>query len=165
MSDFLSNTVSNLVGTFVGAGLALLSAWGVARRERARSEIRRLQRLIDRVYRSRALVLVPDCPVQTSPLDDLQQRDFQRVTASVLTTRDLIGGITDSLDAGRPVVAVLDDMYAATLKYLNTTEVDSRDYVNELMRLRNELFAGEQRLQQLHPKLVLREPGGVNPDD
>jgi hypothetical protein len=164
MSGFLGNTAANLVGTFVGAGLALLSAWAVARRERARAEVRRLQRLIDRIYRSRALVLVSDYPVQTDILDHLQQDDFRRVTASVLTTRDLIGEIIDFLDPQRPAAAILDDMYAAALKYLNTTEIDSPDYINELMRLREELVDGEQRLHRLHPKLILREPGGADPD-
>jgi hypothetical protein len=163
MSDFLSNTAANLVGTFVGAALALLSAWAVARRERARAEVRRLQRLIDRIYRSRALVAVSNYPVQVDPLNQ-QEGDFRRVTASVLTTRDLIGEIMDYLDPQRPAVTILDDMYAAALEYLNTTEIDSRDYINELMRLREELVDGEQRLHRLHPKLILREPGGADPD-
>jgi hypothetical protein len=159
MSGFWSNTVSNLVGTFVGAGLALLSAWYVATRDRARSEAQSLQRLVDRIYRSRAYWPVPIGPVRTHPLAADEQADFERVTASILITRALIEKAADSLDPKRKSVAILDDIYVAILKYLNATEVNAHDYVNESMRLREELVLGEQRLKQLHPKLILRLPG------
>lgn len=32
MSDFASHALANLVGTFVGAGMTLLTAWLLARR-------------------------------------------------------------------------------------------------------------------------------------
>ena len=165
MSDFLSNTTANLVGTFVGAGLAFLSAWAVSRRERARSELRRLQQVIDRLYRSRAFMPIPIGPVQTNPLNNRQQADFDRVTASIFITRKLIEEAANSLDPKRKSVVILDDMYLATLNYLNSTEINCCDYNNELMRLRAKLVSDEKRLKQLHPKLAFREPGSAVQSD
>jgi len=159
MSDFWSNTAANIVGTFVGAALALLSAWAIAKRDQAHSEAQSLQRLIDRIYRSRAYRPVPTGPVQADPLNEAQQADFERTTASVLVTRSLIERAADSLDSKRKSVGVLDDMYVATLNFLNATEVNPRRYVHELMQLRQELISCEERLKQLHPKLTFREPG------
>src|SRR5262249_12941064 len=138
------------------------SAWAIARREQGRSEARRLQRLIDRIYRSRALKLVPTGPVQTDPLDEEQQGDFQRATASILVTRSLIEDSINFFDSKKDSITVLDEMYVATLNYLNVTERDPRTYNTELMRLRKELVTGEQRLKQLNPHLILREPGGAD---
>jgi hypothetical protein len=159
MSGFWSNTISNLVGTFVGAGLALLSAWIIAKRGRTRSEAQSLQRLIDRIYRSRAYWPIPIGPVRINPLNADEQADFERVTASILITRQVIEKAANSLDPKRKSVAILDDMYVATLKYLNATEIDACDYVNESMRLREELILSEQQLKGLHPKLIFRAPG------
>lgn len=159
MSGFWSNTISNLIGTFVGAGLALLTAWIIAKRNRARSEAQSLQRLVDRIYRSRAYWPRPVGPVRTNPLNAAEQADFERVTASILTTRELVERAANSLDPKRKSVAILDNMYVAVLKYLNATEVNACDYVNESMRLRKELMSSEQQLQKLHPKLIVREPG------
>lgn len=159
MSGFWSNTISNLVGTFVGAGLALLSAWIIAKRNQARSEVQSLQRLVDRIYRSRAYWPIPIGPERTNPLNVDEQADFERVTASMLITRELIEKAANSLDPKRKSIAILDDMYVAILKYLNATEVNACDYVNESMRLREELVLSEQQLKKLHPKLIFRAPG------
>jgi hypothetical protein len=162
MSNFLSNTASNLVGTFVGAVLALLSALAVARRERARSEAQRLQRLIDRIYRSRALKPDRSRPlVKDVSLSDDKKADLGRTTASVFITRDLIEEAANSIDPKRKSVAILDKMYVATLNYLDATEEKPSSYADGLMQLREELSSCEWQLRQLHPKLTFREPGSA----
>ncbi|WP_143590732.1 hypothetical protein [Thermoactinospora rubra] len=164
MDDFISNAAANLVGTFVGAGLAFLTAWAVARRQQALSEISKLQRLIDRIYRSRALRKVPRTAARSAELNEYERADCERVTRSIFTIRSLIEDAANTFNAGASTVSVLDDMYGATLDYLNAIEIDDRNYINEVMRLREALLEGERRLKQLHPKLVLREPGGIEPE-
>lgn len=161
MSEFVSDAAANLVGTFVGAGLALLTAWAVARRQQVIAEIGKLQRLIDRIYRSRALTQVSQSARRSAPLDECERADFRRVTGAIFTIRGLIEEAANIFDSRAPAALVLDDMYGATLDYLNAVEIDDRDYVNEVMRLRKALLEGEMRLKQMHSKLVLREPGGL----
>jgi hypothetical protein len=161
MSDFIGNALANLVGTFVGAVLAILTAWAAARRQQRMSEIGRLQRLIDRIYRSRALTKVPQAVRRSTVLGEYERADLERVTGAVFIIRGLIEEAANTFDSRASAASVLDDMYVATLDYLNAIEVDDRDYVNELMRLREALLGGERRLKRLHPQLVLREPGGV----
>jgi hypothetical protein len=160
MSDFWSNTAANLVGTFVGAGLALLTALVVSRRERKLSEIQRLRRLIDRIYYSRAFRPLMDPPEKVDPLDEV---DFKRTTDSVLITRRLIEDAANSVNPKRKSVEFLNSMYVAILYYLNETEEDPSSYQRELMRLRAELKEREQQLTQLYPQLTFKEPGGAEP--
>jgi hypothetical protein len=159
--DFLVDASANLLGTFVGAGLALLTAALVKRAEQRRSEMSRLQRLIDRIYRSRALTSKPMTAQRVTPLDAEARGHFQRVTSSIFTIRNLIEEAAGTFHPKAAAVPVLDDMYAATLDYLNAIEVDDRDYVNESMRLREALIAGGARLKRLHGSLVVRDPGGI----
>lgn len=75
-------------------------------------------------------------PERSRNRHDNEQMDFERVTASILITRELVERAANSLNSRRKAVAVLDDMHVAILKYLNVIEENSRDYVNESMRLR-----------------------------
>jgi hypothetical protein len=161
MSEFASDAAANLIGTFVGAALAFLTAWLFARRQRTQSEIGKLQRLFDRIYRSRALTEYARTAPRAAALTELERLDSERITGAVFTIRSLIEDAANEFDARSPVVAVLDDMYGAVLEYLNAVEIDNRDYVNEVMRLRESLREGELKLKQLHPQLVFREPGGI----
>jgi hypothetical protein len=161
MIDFLSETAANLVGTFVGVGLGLLTARTVTRRERARAETARLQRLIDRMYRSRALALKPTTPPRTTELDPNELVHYDRVTRAIFGIRDLIEAAANTFDPRAKAVPILDEMYAAVLVYLNAVEVNQRDYLNESMRLREALLAASVKLTKLHRSLVLREPGGI----
>lgn len=159
--DFLVDASANLLGTFVGAGLALLTAALVKRAEQRRAEMSRLQRLIDRIYRSRALTLKPTTSPRVAELSAEERGHFQRVTSSIFTIRNLVEEAAGTFHPKAPAVPVLDDMYAATLDYLNAIEFDNRDYLNESMRLREALIAGEARLKRLHRSLVVRDPGGI----
>ena len=47
MSAFWEGVASNVVGTFVGAGLALLTSFFVIRHSETRNDLRLLQALID----------------------------------------------------------------------------------------------------------------------
>jgi hypothetical protein len=161
MIDFLSNTAANLIGTFVGVGLGLLTARAVTRREQGRAEVARLQRLIDRMYRSRALAPKPFTAPRTTDLDPAEQLHYDRVTRAIFGIRDLIEAAANTFDPRAKAAPVLDEMYGAVLVYLNAIEVDHRDYVNESMRLREALAQAAARLKKLHSSLVLREPGGI----
>lgn len=161
MIDFVSNTAANLVGTFVGVGLGLLTARAVNRRTQSRAEVARLQRLIDRMYRSRALAVKPFTPPRIAELDANERLHYDRVTRAIFGIRDLIETAAGTFDPRAKAVPVLDDMYGAVLVYLNAIEVDHRDYVNESMRLRDALVQAATRLKKLHPSLVVREPGGI----
>ena len=162
MADqFLADTVSSLVGTFVGTALTVLATWIGYRVQRARTESDKLQRLIDRIYRSRALAPKPVVARRYAPLTDDELAHQQRVTSAIFTVRHHIEDAANTFNPKAKALPVLDDMYAATLEYLNATEVDVRDYVNESMRLREALIAAEARLAKLHRGIVLREPGGI----
>ena len=85
MTAFWESVASNIIGTFVGAGLALLTSFFIVRHGETRNDLRLLQGLIDRLYRSRALR-----PNQvTLPFDSPEVRENERRCAkSVLATRD-----------------------------------------------------------------------------
>ncbi len=160
-TEFLADAAANLVGTFVGAVLAILSAWAGYRIKQSRDEIRKLQRLIDRMYRSRALRPKPLTSRRYTPLNTEERGHYQTVTSAIFTIRHLIEDAANTFSPKAKATPVLDDMYAAVLEYLNAIEVDDRDYLNESMRLREALVAAQARLKQLHAALVLREPGGI----
>jgi hypothetical protein len=50
MSAFWESVAANIVGTFVGAGLALLTSYLVVRHGETRNDLRLLQALIDRMH-------------------------------------------------------------------------------------------------------------------
>ena len=159
--EFLADAGANLVGTFVGAVLAIFSAWVGYRIKQSRDEIRKLQRLIDRMYRSRALRPKPSTPRRYTPLTAEERVHYQNVTSAIFTIRHLVEDAANTFSPKARAIPVLDDMYAAVLDYLNAIEVDDRDYLNESMRLREALVAAEARLKTLHRGLVIREPGGI----
>lgn len=159
--QFLADAVSSLVGTFVGTALTVLATWIGFRVSQARNETDKLQRLIDRIYRSRALVAKPTTARRFAPLSEEERAHQQRVTSAIFTVRHHIEDAANTFRPRAKAVSVLDDMYVATLEYLTATETDTRDYINESMKLREALLAAEARLKQLHRGLVLREPGGI----
>jgi len=159
--QFVADTVSSLVGTFVGTALTVLATWIGYRVQRARTESDKLQRLIDRIYRSRALAPKPVVARRYAPLTDDELAHQQRVTSAIFTVRHHIEDAANTFSPRAKAVAVLDDMYVATLEYLTATETDVRDYLNQSMHLREALIAAEARLKQLHRGLVIREPGGI----
>ena len=161
MDEFVAESLASLVGTFVGTALTVLATYLGYRVRRARTEVDKLQRLIDRIYRSRALAPKGTTARRFTPLAGDEQSHQQRVTAAIFTVRHHIEDAANTFSPRAKAVPVLDDMYAATLEYLNATENDVRDYINESMKLREALIAGEARLKQLHGGLVLREPGGI----
>lgn len=160
-SEFLTEAGANLVGTFVGAVLAIVSAWVGYRIKQSRDEVRKLQRLIDRIYRSRALRPKPVTERRYTPLSAEERVHHQYVTSAIFTIRHLIEEAANTFSPKAKATAVLDDMYAAVLEYLSATEADERNYLNESMRLREALAAAEVRLKAIHRGLVLREPGGI----
>jgi hypothetical protein len=158
MGGFTSNLVANLVGTFVGAALALLGTWWLARRHTAARERSQLQGLVDRLYRSRAIA--PDRSRPDQPLSPTEERDRERCAESIIATRDRIGGIADELSVYLAVVPVLDRMYIACLHYLEEAE-EPRHYVEALMTLRAEFITLLEELNTLVPALTMREPGSA----
>ena len=157
MADFMSNTVANLVGTFVGAGLALWSAWWLEQRRIASRELRLLQGLIERLHRSRAIA--PGRTRASGPLTVKEQRDIDRCAQSVIATRDRIAAVRDELSVHQHAAEILERMFVYCLTYLDISDEVPESYVEALMALRRELASQLNELQQSVPSLVPKEPG------
>lgn len=159
MNAFWESVLANVIGTFVGAGLALLTSYLVVRHEETRNDLRLLQALIDRLYRSRALragqVSVPfDSP-------DAQENE-RRSTKSVLMTRDRIAVTSDDLSRHSDAFDELDRMHLACLRYLNDVQDDRSTYIDALMRLRAELEPEVTALCARYPSLQWRDLGAAD---
>jgi hypothetical protein len=143
MGTFWESVASSLIGTFIGAGLALLTSFLVVRHGENRNDARLIQSLVDRLYRTRALR--PDRPPADYNLPEIQE-DQKRCTKSVLTTRNRIAFVSDELSTHSQAFDDLDAMHLACLRYLNSIDEDPSRYVQLLLELRAEL---EPPLKQL----------------
>jgi hypothetical protein len=156
MDGFLGNTLANLVGTFVGAALALWAALRSTKHAARERDRQLLQSVIDRMYRSRALRRDQYGGLGDSPQDWL---DRERCARSVEVTRDRIAASSDGLSAGRPEVAILDNMHAACLRYMSHASRDPYNYVEALNILRAELLDQVEALCDENSTLTRRYPG------
>ncbi len=158
MGAFWESVASNVIGTFVGAGLALLTSFFVVRHGETKDDLRLLQGLIDRLYRSRALrpnqVAGPDSPVD--------QENQRRSTKSILATRDRIAVTSDSLSGHSDAFDELDRMHIACLRYLNDVQDDPSRYISSLMTLRAQLEPEVARLCARYRALQWREIGAAD---
>jgi hypothetical protein len=156
MTGFWADVAANLIGTFVGAGLALLSSWEVNRRAVRRKSSRSLQSVIDRLSRSRAFTHLP---IETNNLTADVREDRERCTVSILNTREHIARVTSELSDWEPAEAVLEDMHGACALYLRSVENYPQGYVAALVDLREVLWALERKLGAIDPRLKLKRPG------
>lgn len=156
MDGFWESVASNVIGTFVGAGLALLTSYLVVRRGESRNDVRLIQGLVDRLYRSRALRPGRAPGDWASPAT---QEDQKRGTKSVLATRNRIASVSDDLSGHSQAFDELDAMHVACLRYLNAVEEDPSRYVEALMELRAELEPLVERLCTGVRGVVWREIG------
>ena len=159
MNAFWESVASNVIGTFVGAGLALLTSFFVVRHGETQNDLRLLQALIDRLYRSRALR-----PNQVpGRFDTAEARENERrSTKSVLATRDRIAVTSDGLSGHSDAFDELDRMHVACLRYLNEVQDDPSQYIQNLMTLRNELEPEVERLCSRYGSLRAREIGAAD---
>jgi hypothetical protein len=158
MNAFWESVASNVIGTFVGAGLALLTSFFVVRHGETRDDLRRLQGLIDRLYRSRAL----RAHQVELPFDSPEARENERrSTKSVLATRDRIAFTSDELSGHSDAFDELDRMHVACLRYLNDVQEDPSRYIAGLMTLRGELEPEVERLCARYRALQYREIGAA----
>lgn len=159
MNAFWESVASNVIGTFVGAGLALLTSFFVVRHGETKNDLRLLQALIDRLYRSRALR-----PSQVpGPFDTPEARENERRCAkSVLATRDRIAFTSDELSGHSDAFDELDRMHVACLRYLNDVQDDPSRYIESLMTLRSDLTPEVERLCSRYRALQWREIGAAD---
>jgi hypothetical protein len=158
MSAFWESVAANIVGTFVGAGLALLTSYLVVRHGETRNDLRLLQALIDRLYRSRAL----RSGQVTVPFDTPEARENERrSTKSVLATRDRIALTSDSLSRHSDAFDELDRMHLACLRYLNDVQDDRSRYIEDLATLRAGLEPEVAALCERYRALRWREIGSA----
>lgn len=148
---------SNLVGTFAGAGLALLSSWGLTRASTRRTEHRLVQSVIDRLARSRALTHQP--VDQRGPLNTAQQEDLRRSTESILATRQYIERVLADLAVGSHATPFLEDVYGACAIYLRRVETEPETYATALADLAARLAGSVRDLCRTDRRLVDRRPG------
>lgn len=159
MDPFWESVAANVIGTFVGAGLALLTSFFVVRHGETKSDLRLLQSLIDRLYRSRAL----RAGQVENPFDSPASRENERrSTKSVLATRDRIAHTWDEVSGHSQAFDELDRMHVACLRYLNDVQDDPSRYISSLMMLRGDLEAEVRRLCDHHPSLTWRELGAAD---
>jgi len=159
LETFWDGVLSNIIGTFVGAGLALMTSYLVVRHGETRNDLRLLQALIDRLYRSRALQAgqVP------SPFESADEHENERrSTKSVLATRNRIAVTSDELSAHSDAFDELDRMHLACLRYLNTVQDDRSAYVAALLRLRAELEVEVVALCERYSALQYRDVGAAD---
>lgn len=158
MNAFWESVASNVIGTFVGAGLALLTTFFVVRHGETKNDLRLLQALIDRLYRSRALR-----PNQVpGPFDAEARENERRSTKSVLATRDRIAVTSDDLSGHSDAFDELDRMHVACLRYLNEVQDDPSRYIQSLMTLRSELAPEVEQLCARYRTLQWREIGAAD---
>jgi hypothetical protein len=159
VNPFWESVASNMIGTFVGAGLALVTSYLVVRHNETKSDLRLLQALIDRLYRSRAL----RAGQVAVPFDTAREEENERrSTKSVLATRDRIAVTSDDLSGHSDAFDELDRMHLACLRYLNTVQENRTGYVDALLRLRSELEPEVLALCQRYPRLQYREVGAAD---
>jgi len=156
MGPFWESVAASVIGTFIGAGLALLTSFLVMRRQDTRNDLRLIQSLVDRLYRMRALR--PDRPAVDYGLPEVQE-DQKRCTKSVLTTRNRIAFVSDELSTHSQAFDELDAMHLACLRYLNSIDEDPSRYVQLLNELRAELRPPLERLCSETRGVILREIG------
>jgi hypothetical protein len=161
VTDFVDNTLANVIGTFVGAALALLSTWWLRRRATKARERRILQGVLDRLYRSRAIR--PGRCRPEGALTPTERVDFERCARSIVDTRDRIAAVGDEIEMYAGVTPVLDAMYAHCLDYLDASETDHTRYVTELMELRSALEIDARDLARIVPLLQARSFGTARP--
>ncbi len=130
---FLSNAAANLVGTLVGAGLAVWTAYIANSRSDRQRDRRLLQSLIDRLHWTRALR-----PNQVGGRGGSQRDavDRDRCTRSIRKLRERIHVVRDGLSGRTAETPELDAMLLACLGYLRRETREPDDYVALLMRLR-----------------------------
>jgi hypothetical protein len=157
VNDFVSNAGANIVGTFIGAGLALVSSWWLQRRSAVRADRRHLQGLVDRLYRSRAIA--PGRSRTEGPLSELEVTDCERGTASIIATRDRTATVCDALTVLTGAIAPLERIYVHCLDYLDASTDDPSGYLEHLMELREKLQAEVDALVVVVPGLTGRELG------
>jgi hypothetical protein len=158
LSGFWADVVANLIGTFAGAGLALLSSWVLSMRVARRRETRLLQSIIDRLARSRVFTHT-DVGDHVGALSAGQVEDSRRSTESILASREHIGLAMSEFGADSDVRQALEDMYGACALYLHSVENDPNGYVRAICDLREVLGGMERELHQLRPRLRLKMPG------
>lgn len=158
MDGFWSNALANLIGTFVGAGLALLTAFYSSLRDKKERDRRLIQSVIDRLYRSRALR-----PDQAGDDGDSEDRKF--CTDSILATRDRIATVSDDLSVRAMGFRALEAMYVACLRYLSRVRRNPNNYVDELMSLREALVVQIEALCASDKEMHRRLPGGADQDE
>ena len=159
MNAFWESVAANVVGTFVGAGLALLTSFLVVRHGETKDDLRLLQALIDRLYRSRAL----RANQTPAPFDTPEARENERrSTKSVLATRDRIAVTSDGLSGHSDAFDELDRMHVACLRYLNDVQDEPSRYIQSLEILRSELAPEVERLCSRYRALHAREIGAAD---
>ncbi len=158
MNAFWESVASNVIGTFIGAGLALFTSFLVIRHSEVQNDLRLLQALIDRLYRSRAL----RAGQVQGVFDEAAQENERRSTKSILATRNRIALTSDELSSHSDAFDELDRMHVACLRYLNQTEDDPSGYITSLMTLRAELAPEVERLCARYKALRWREVGAAD---
>jgi len=159
MDGFLSNTWANLVGTFVGAALAIFAARRAERRHRRSTDVNELQRVIDRLADARALTKFPKSRPRTHPLSASAQEDEARVRLSVLNLRQMLADALHNISKDDPSLGHLRDMQGACSRYMNYVEVYPSDYENAVQHLRDTVLIGLHAIVAINRRLELREPG------
>lgn len=157
LATFATDSLANLVGTFVGAVLAILSTWWYDRRSRKTGEIRSVQSVIDRIHRSRALR--PDRTRQPGALSHAEQIDFERCSASVLATRDMAAQVKMEISVLVDLIPALEAIYVDCLEYLDMTESEPEAFIEGLMQLRRNLIFEIDELCELESRLESKSPG------
>lgn len=157
IASFASDSLANLIGTFVGAVLAILSTWWYDRRSRRTGEIRSIQSVIDRIHRSRALR--PGRERRPGPLSEAEYTDFERCCASVLATRDLAAQVKMDISVLVDTIPPLEAVYVDCLDFLDNTEIDPEDFIASLMQLRESLTLDIAELCKIEPRLEDKSPG------
>jgi hypothetical protein len=159
MSGFWGNVIANLIGTFAGAGLALLSSWAITRRVARSNEAKLLQGTIDRLGRSRVFTHMDI--EHSGAISPEEEEDLRRSTESVLASRDYISRVITDLGIANPAVPILEEMHVACALYVRSIEEYPTEYVRALVDLRGVLLELERDLCRINTHLRLREPGEI----
>ena len=155
--SFWSDVVANLIGTFAGAGLALLSSWGLSRGARRRTEQRLVQSVVDRLARSRALT--HQATDRTGELSPAERDDLRRSTDSILATREYVARVLADLGPRSRAAPLLEEVHGACAGYLRSVETVPEGYATALADLAGHLARTVGELSRADPRLTARRPG------
>jgi hypothetical protein len=154
--DIVVTAVGAVIGSFLGAGGAIVSALAIRRVEARRAETAALKALLVDLHFRRALAPNTGHILR----DDQVGADFEHANRSVLAIREQIHAVRLALRPKSPVFDHLSDMTRACNSYLELSAARPGHYIVELATLQASLASSAKSIASLEALRIREwEPG------